>query len=72
MGNIRTGIHSQLQAVPPLAQEFILAEVVPPAGDWSKVIYTICPFFQLKYFKDFGFLKVPYLMGTIPRYLFSQ
>jgi hypothetical protein len=26
-------------SVPPLAQEYILAEVVPPAGDWSKVSY---------------------------------
>jgi hypothetical protein len=46
LGSIRTGLHSQLQAVPPLAEEFILAEVVPPAGDWSKVcaasgLYTL-------------------------------
>lgn len=34
--NIRTEIHSKLQSIPPLAQEFVLGEVVPPAGDWSK------------------------------------
>jgi len=36
LSNIRTDIKSNLQTLPPLAVEFILAEVVPPAGDWSK------------------------------------
>ena len=36
--DLRTEIHAQLQAVAPLAQEFVLGEVIPPAGDWSKVI----------------------------------
>jgi len=36
LSNIRTVIHPQLQTIPPLAEEFILGEVIPPAGDWSK------------------------------------
>ena len=34
--SIRTGAHSQLSQVQPVAVPFLLGEVVPPAGDWSK------------------------------------
>ena len=36
LSNIRTGVHSQLSQVQPLAMPFLLGEVVPPGGDWSK------------------------------------
>ena len=36
LASIRTGVHSQLSQVQPLAVPFLLGEVVPPGGDWSK------------------------------------
>ena len=36
LSNIRTDIHTKLQSIPPLAEEYVLGEVVPPAADWSK------------------------------------
>jgi len=36
LSSIRTGVHSQLSQVQPLATPFLLGEVVPPGGDWSK------------------------------------
>jgi len=36
LASIRTGVHSQLSQVQPLAVPFMLGEVVPPGGDWSK------------------------------------
>lgn len=36
LAGLRTGVHSQLAAVPPLALPFFLGEVVPPGGEWSK------------------------------------
>ena len=36
LASIRTGVHSQLSQVQPLAVPFLLGEVVPPGGDWTK------------------------------------